>query len=408
MQRRSIGLVSAALFFILASVLFAEESSDVFWRYANDRYNRPALIDPMVVPSGADPYDWFAETQGFDAWEVHKNDEVAFLTEKAVTGEIPILCLHKLSREEDYALTPDRFRYLLDYLRENNWYLVSDHQYLERDFSRVPTGMKPIVMGSDDASHGNFVFQTKGDLITGPVKRFFGSPRLDRDSMVAILEKHAEREEGRINFTFYVSFDAIPFRQLDDYENPGAPYRGVPIIAEKIRYLDDNFILGIHTMSHIYAHDMSPDDFAQEVRAGWELLNEYAGGHAETVRTLAFPFGIRPLTPELRRAVTEVSVGGVSLTGAFDFDNKLAPPPGAELDLFDVSRFNVDNRNWERLLRTLDDADAVVARRDIIWETDVKKLPQSRYSLGASSSDEIWVLVRSQSGKEGSLSVTLR
>ena len=387
----------AVIFFLFASRLFAEESSDVYWRYGYNRYHQPALIDPFIVPTGVDPYDWFAEIQGFDDWEVRKNGDVAFLTEKAVTGNIPILCLHKLSREEDYALTPERFRYLLDYLRENDWYLVSDHQYLERDFSRVPTGMKPIVMGSDDASYGNFVFQTRGDLVTGPVRRFFGSPRLDQDSMVAILEKHADREEGRINFTFYVSFDAIPFRQLDDFKNPGAPYRGVPIIAEKIRYLDDNFLLGIHTLSHTYAHDMTPDEFAQEVRGAWVLLNEYAGGQAATVRTLAFPFGIRSLTPELRRAVTNVSVGGVSLIGAFDFDNKLAPPPGVELDLFDVSRFNVDNRHWDRVLRTLEDADAVVARRDIIWETDVKKLPKSRYSLGASSADEVWVLVRNQS-----------
>ena len=81
--------------------------------------------------------------------------------------------------------------------------------------------------------------------------------------MVAILERHVRKEEGRINFTFYVSFDAIPFRQLDGHENPGFPYPGVPVISEKIRYLDEHFILGIHSLSHVYAHDMGPSAFAR-------------------------------------------------------------------------------------------------------------------------------------------------
>ena len=43
---------------------------------------------------------------------------------------------------------------------------------------------------------------------------------------------------------------------------------------------------------------------------------------------------------------------------------------------------------------TLDTADAVVARRCFIWETDSKRLPGSRYALGADADDEIWILVQ--------------
>jgi hypothetical protein len=387
----------AGLFVLLTlfvPLLSAGEGPDIFWRYGMDRYNQPTLTDPLEVPDGADPYEYLAAHHGYGGWTVRRSGDVVFLAEKSAAGVVPVLCLHKLSREDDYALTPERFRSLLRYIRNDGWYMVSDRQYIEGDFSRVPAGLKPIVMGSDDASYGNFIYQTRGDRLTGPVKRVLGKPLTDRDSMVAILEKLAEPEEGRINFTFYVSFDAVPFRQLDGFENPGFPYRGVPVIAEKIRYLDEKFILGIHSLSHLYAHEMGPEQFAQDVEAAWEILDEYAGGTASSLHTMAFPFGIRPLTPEMRRAVTSLSRNGRYLSGAFDFDNKLAPAPGSLDDNFDVSRFNVDNRNWDRLMSTLKNADALHARRQIVWEVDTKKLPASRYSVGASRTDEVWVLVR--------------
>lgn len=387
---------------LTSAYISAEENGDTYWFYTKDRYNRPVLSDRLDVPPGNDAYEYLANYRGYDGWQARNDGDITFLSEKSDHGVVPILCLHKISREEDYALTPERFRRLLRYINDNGWYLVSDLQYLNGDFSRVPSGMKPIVMGSDDASHGNLVYQTRGDRTNGQVKRLFGKPILDRDSMVAILEKYAKEEDGRINFTFYISFDAIPFRQLDGFNNPGFPYQGVPVIGEKIRYLDENFILGIHSLSHLYAHDMGPSAFAEDVLSAWELIDEYAGGKAESLHTMAFPYGIRPLTPGMREAVTSLNRNGEYLAGAFDFDNKLAPPPGSPGDLFDVSRFNVDNKNWDRLMRTLDDADAVSSRREIIWEVDTKRLPKSRYSLGATPSDGVWVLVR---GDQDSLAV---
>jgi len=376
----------------------ADSSPDVFWVYSKDRYNRSALTDPLEVPGGRDPYQYLAEFKGFPDYMVRKEGDVAFLSEKADAGVVPILCLHKISREEDYALTPERFRILLRYLKENGWYMVSDLQYLHGDFSRVPTGLKPIVMGSDDASHGTLIYQTRGDRQYGSVKRLFGKPLIDKDSMVAILERYVEKEDGRINFTFYVSFDGIPFRQLDGFENPGFPYRGIPVIAEKIKYIDENFILGIHSLSHPYVWDLGVNAFAEDIMHGWEQLDDYAGGEAKSLHTMAYPYGVRSFNLDLRNALSSLNRNGKYLDGAFDFDNKLAPPPGNPGDSFDVSRFNVDNKHWDRLMRTLDGADAVSARREIIWEVDSKRIPRSRYSLGASPSDEILVLVRGQQG----------
>jgi hypothetical protein len=394
------------LYLLLASAFFppalgADESQDVFWHYSRDRYNRPVLTDPLEVPPGTDPYSYLAEVRDYPDFFIRRDGDVIFMSEKADEGVVPILCLHKISREEDYALTPDRFRRLLNYVNDNGWYLVSDLQYLHGDFSRVPTGLKPIVMGSDDASHGTLVYQTRGDRQYGTVKRLFGKPLIDKDSMVAILERYVKKENGRINFTFYVSFDGIPFRQLDGFENPGFPYRGVPVIAEKIQYIDKNFILGIHSQSHPYVWDLGIDGFAEDIMKGWEQLDEYAGGEAESLHTMAYPYGVRNFNLDLRNALSSLNRNGKYLDGAFDFDNRLAPPPGNPGDSFDVSRFNVDNKHWDRLMRTLNAADAVTARREIIWEVDTKRLPRSRFSLGAAPSDEILVLVRGKQGPAG-------
>jgi len=387
------------IYFLVFSALainrLGAEAGAVFWLYTNDRYNRSILSNPIEVPSGKEPYAFIASKLGYENWMTRREGDITILSEISSAGEVPVLCFHRLGKKQKYELTPARFRRLIDYINNNEWYLISDYQYISGDLSRVPNGFKPIVMGSDDASYGNFTYQTDGKNLYGVVKRRAGKPLLDRNSMVSILERYAPREEGRINFTFYISFDAVPFRQLGGYRNPGFPYRGIPLVAEKIRYLDERFILGIHSLSHMYANDMGAKAFAEDVLRAWKLIDEYAGGKAASLRTLSFPFGIDPLTPPMRKALVSLTCNGRRLSGAFDFDDKLAPAPGDLVDAFDISRYNVDNRTWNRIFETLESANAVVVRREIIWEVATKKVPKSRYSLGASESDSVWVLVRS-------------
>ena len=383
----------AAIFFLAFSTQLTGQTY-TFWKCIRDRFNRYVLTDGMEVPTGTDPYTWLAEHLQYNDWSVRQNREVTFLAEKATDGKIPILGLHTLGDDASYALSPKRFRQLIKYIKANKWYMVADYQYIMGDFSNVPTGYKPIVLGADDASWGNVIFETKGDKLFSSTKSFFGKHRLDKKSMAGILERYARRENGRINFTFYVSFDAVPFRQLAGHKNPGFPYADIPIVAEKIRYLDDNFIIGIHSLSHIYAHEMGPNAFAKDVKAAWSMLDNYAGGKATSVRTLAFPYGISPLTTEMRQAVTSIVHNGKQLVGAFDLDGKLSSPPGRPIDPFCVSRINLDNSSWENILELLQNMDAVEARREIVWETDTKRLPKDIQALGAEKSDGVWILVQ--------------
>lgn len=369
-------------------------SGDIFWRYSLDRFDRPILTERLEVPEDGNPFKFLANYLGYKGWIIRQEANLTVMAERSGDGEIPVLCFHKLGEDERFTLTKERFKTLLEYIRDENWYLVSDYQYLIGDLTRVPTGMKPIVMGSDDAAEGNLTYVTHNNLLEGKPKLIFGEPLIVQDSMVGLLERYVSPEEGRINFTFYISFDAIPFRQLGGYENPGFPYSSIPIVAKKIRYLDENFILGIHSLSHIYAYNMGVDAFVQDVKAAWELLDEYAGGEAQTLRTLAFPFGINPLTPELKAAISALSLNGRSLAGAFNFNNKFTTSPGRLEEPFSVNRINIDNKNWDTTMKSLTALDAVVARREFIWETTTKRLPQGRKVFKAKDEDGIWVLIR--------------
>ncbi len=380
---------------VLTASAVCADSRDIFWKYTTDRYNRPILKDKIEVPGGVSPYDYLAWKKGYESWMIRREGHVVFLAEQSSKGEVLILGFHKIGHETNFSLTPERFRKLLKYINNNGWYLIADHQYLSRDFSRVPTGLKPIVMGADDASYGIMIYQTHGKRLTGRVKRVFGRPVLNRNSMVAILEKYAKKENNRINFTFYVSFDAIPFRQLGDHENPGFPYPGIPVVEEKIRYLDKNFILGLHTLSHKPVSDTGLEFFIHDALLGWELIDEYAGGEARSVQTIAYPYGIsETVRSELKATAASLTRNDRQLIGGFDFNNKTAQPPGLLDEVYSVPRLNVDNRNWKNILHTLENADAVIARRVVIWETDRKKLPPGRWSAGAAPSDEYWILVK--------------
>ena len=166
------------------------------------------------------------------------------------------------------------------------------------------------------------------------------------------------------------------------------------MVREKIRYLDENFVLGIHSLSHTYAGTLGAEAFARDVLDAWILIDDYAGRRARTLHTLSYPFGIGELPGDIRAAVSGLRYGGRRLKGAFDLDGRAAAAPGAESDQFDVSRLGVDNGSWENLLRTLDGLDATRARREIVWETPIKRLPRSRWSLGAHKRDGVWILVR--------------
>ena len=321
--------------------------------------------------------------------------ETTILAATPTGGEVPVFGFHKLGMEPRFALEPKRFRTLIRLIQSKGWYLMSDTDFAQGDFTSVPSGKKPLVMGSDDASSGTAIYLTRGPSRTGRVRRIFGTPRWDPNCMVAILERFAPRENNRINFTFYISFDAIPFRQLDGAKNPGFPYPNIPLVREKITYLDAHFRLGIHSLSHQKAADMGQEAFSQDVLAAWNLMNHYAGGRAETVQTMAYPYGIVDGVPDGEELASWFKDLERPLAGGFDFDDQWASPNHQPRGPYAISRLGVDNSNWERARKILEGkVPTAVAQRTILWTTTRKRLPPSRKSLGIHRNDDLWVLVK--------------
>lgn len=284
-----------------------------------------------------------------DIWSVQFKDNVTYYTRKD-NGKVPILCFHKIGEELRYSISAENFEDLLIYLNENNYFLISDKDFIEKDFSLVPSGYTPIVMGSDDASEGNFIYKTVDSSESGALDTSNGEVLLEPDTMVSLLEKHISPSNGRINFTFYVSFNGLPFRQSGGDPGKGEYYRGYSVVGKKFNYLLDNFIIGIHTVTHPITKNTTAEDFKWELDEFYKILYSYVGDRISMIDTLAYPYGCADLKPEMESMIKEYSYNDISIKGAFDFNGYFSHSPfSGKVKKYDISRLGVDNKNINRV-----------------------------------------------------------
>ncbi|MBN2617958.1 MAG: hypothetical protein JXR64_06565 [Spirochaetales bacterium] len=284
-------------------------------------------------------------------------------TIKSSNGKIPVLCFHIIGDGERYEISPDNFEKLLIYLNKNNFFVISDKEFINKDFSQVPNGFKPIVLGSDDASEGNFIYKTDdNDILNGRISNL-DNPEIDEKSMVGILKRNLAPRDGKINFTFYVSFNGIPFRQSGG-ESFGSNYRNNPIVANKFNYIIDNFILGIHTVNHPVTKDTSVSDFKNELVLFYEIMETYVGEKYKMIDTLAYPYGCADLKPEMQQMIEDFNYKGQTIIGGFDFDGYFSKSPLTNnINKYDISRLGVDNYNIDKVYGFLENVKLFVVER---------------------------------------------
>ncbi|MGL1894658.1 MAG: hypothetical protein OCD02_23760 [Spirochaetaceae bacterium] len=306
-----------------------------------------------------------SEIQG-SGWSDKQVGNITYYTKKDY-GRVPILCFHKIGDAERYEITSENFKNFLIYLNDNKYYPISDKDFLNRDFAKVPTGYKPIVLGSDDASEGNFIYKTNDDSIYGELDLSTGKPEHDPNSMVYLLEKFIRPEDGNINFTFYISFNGIPFRQTGGDKATGEYFRGIDLIGQKFNYLLDNFIVGIHTVTHPVTKNTSAKDFKWEIDEFYNILYSYVGERINLIDTLAYPYGCANLKPEMEKMIKNYNTKGVKIVGAFDFDGYFSQSPfSSKIKDFDISRFGVDNKNIQNLYGFLESVPQYKTERIIV------------------------------------------
>lgn len=198
-------------------------------------------------------------------------------------GVIPVLEYHTITtekREEQFVRTVDDFKADLDWLYENDFYVVPLKDLIANRIA-APAGKRPVVLTFDDSTAGQFRYLIADD----------GSVEIDPDSAIGIMEAfYADHPDfGRggffavlptVNFCFAWQFaDAEP----DQY----------PYCQQKLTWLMDNgYEVGNHTLNHVDLLQQDDDTFRAELAGAIVAFQEMDTRIEANI--LAMPFGNYP------------------------------------------------------------------------------------------------------------------
>ncbi len=188
-------------------------------------------------------------------------------------GKVMVLMLHSIEDEDGvWEISKESFKKDLEYLHNNNYYLVSTKDYITGEM-HVPEGKTPVVLTFDDGLKNNFnVLEENGELI------------IDPGSAVGIMEEFKKENPGfNSTATFYL-FGTNPFRQNEHLDF-------------KLNYLIENgYDVGNHTYNHAFLNKITTKEeilfqLGEQIKFIKEFIPEYE------VNTLSLPYGLRPEEP---------------------------------------------------------------------------------------------------------------
>jgi peptidoglycan/xylan/chitin deacetylase (PgdA/CDA1 family) len=193
-------------------------------------------------------------------------------------GQIPILQYHHIGEPaEQFVRTPDQFRADLQWLYDNNFYVVNLHDIID-DRLDVPLGKRPVALTFDDSPASQF------SLIPLPNGQF----SIDPDSAIGIMEDFFARHPdfgrgGHFAVLPYALFDWGPW----DYA-PQSEYAEL-----KLRWLLDNgYELGNHTVDHANLSLIDDDEIMYQLAVANDLIEAIVPD--ADVRVITLPYGMYP------------------------------------------------------------------------------------------------------------------
>ena len=338
------------------------------------------------------PESFLMEKLRYEGPGIARYQDKTIFYEKENKGRVPVLCFHRIGEDDRYELTINRTHHLMAYLAQNRYYPIPDSVFASGDFSSVPSGLKPVVIGADDASRGQMIWSEKtiAEIAAGAHP---SQPELDPNCLAAIFSRYFPAVAGHFNLTFYVSFDAVPFRQTGDIPHNGFPYSDLPVVEEKFDYINRNYYLGHHTITHTYLGEQTPESLIKEIGEAEEIFSSYL--HEDlNLETMAYPYGLAELKPEQERAFLRASDRGEFPDYAFDLDGKLSVLPwNRRFQPFRISRVSVENSSFDTLLKLLKRRDVYTCRRTILLYSRTKKLDLDSYNLSWGGDDQIYVYI---------------
>lgn len=252
--------------------------------------------------------------------------------------------------------------------------------------------MKPFVIGADDAGATQLLW----DEETITAYDSDETPRqwaLDSNCLASIFTQYFPKSGNHYNFTFYISFDAIPFRQLAGENNPGFPYEGIKVVRDKIRYAQKDFYLGHHSLTHTFREEMSGEQFFQEIKETNRIVSSYLG-YPIQLTTLAYPYGSGRFTPQEEQELLEAIEKGRFPSIAYDLDGSFSLSPWSNtFQSWNISRFSVENSSYDLLIKRLLSPYIYQSRRVLLIRSLDKKIDLNSYNLDLGGDDIVYVYI---------------
>jgi peptidoglycan/xylan/chitin deacetylase (PgdA/CDA1 family) len=356
-----------------------------------DREGKPVRLVFVRSLKEKEPESFLLENLDYKSPQAVRNEGVTILFPRKSEGQIPVLCFHRIGDEELYELSLPRVHHLMASLIKYQYYPISDLEFANGDFSSVPSGMRPVVLGADDAGATQLLWDEDTLAAYGR-----GNPNrweLDPDCLASIFTRYFQKTKGHYNLTFYISFDAVPFRQLGGLANPGFPYEGTPVVRDKIRYAMREFHLGHHSLTHTFRENLTHDAFLWEIRESNRILSDYVGQKI-ALPTLAYPYGSGNFTKKEESDLLSSIERGEFPKTAYDLDGRFSDPPWSpSFRSWNISRYSVENKSFEPLLARLSSNNTYLSHRTILIYSTGKAINLEDYNLNLGGDDTVYVYI---------------
>ncbi len=334
----------------------SEQSGDVTPTPATARATATAVSEPTPGPE-----------------PVRLTDEELQAYQPNELGKVLVLMYHRIDHDAApdnvWARTPDQFRGDLQWLYENDFYVIPIRDYIGNEI-HAPAGKRPVVLTFDDGTVGQFRLIEQED----------GSVAIDPDSAVGILEEFFSRFDdfGRGGLFSILPLAAFAWPDGEDQ---------LQYAETKVQWLIDNgYELGNHTVDHIDLRDLSDEEIKAQLARAEDLIREMAP--ESEVSVLAVPFGMYPSGGD-----TSIFEGWehdgreYALQGALMVGAEPAPSPVHEdFDPMWIPRINADDEQLDRWFRFVEDNPGIIYVSD--GNPDTVTIPEDLHPWLVDTLDE--------------------
>lgn len=237
-----------------------------------------AGVEPTVTPDSASPEPVSTEVAEVPQQEPLTEDELQQYQPNEL-GQVMVLMYHRIatevSPEDVWSRTPDQFRSDLQWLYDNNFYIIPIRDYIRNEIN-APAGKRPVVLTFDDGTDGQFRLLEADD----------GSMVIDPNSAIGILEEFLARYDDFGRGGLFSILPNAPFAWPDAEDQR-------QYAEQKLQWmLENGYELGNHTVGHINMIESDDEMIKSELARAEDMITGFAP-EAE-ISVLAVPFGMYP------------------------------------------------------------------------------------------------------------------